>query len=69
MIERGDKIMGLGHAVYKTDDPRSVMLRGIARSVAIDEPSRQAVGFAEATEGGVVRLLDELKPGAAANQR
>ena len=25
--------MGFGHAVYKTDDPRSVMLRDIARSL------------------------------------
>ena len=36
MIERGDKIMGFGHPVYKTDDPRSVMLRGIARRLADD---------------------------------
>ena len=63
MIKRGDKIMGFGHAVYKTDDPRSVMLRGVARGLAIDSPARQFVGFAEATEAGVIRLLDELKPG------
>ncbi len=63
MIERGDKIMGFGHAVYKTDDPRSVMLRGVARSLALDEASRRLVGFAEATEAGVVRLLERLKPG------
>ena len=31
LIERGDKIMGFGHAVYKTDDPRSLMLREVAR--------------------------------------
>ena len=30
MIERGDKIMGFGHAVYRTDDPRSLMLRDVA---------------------------------------
>ncbi len=63
MIERGDKIMGFGHAVYKTDDPRSVMLRSVARSLAVDAPSQRLVGFAEAIEAGVVRLLDELKPG------
>lgn len=59
MIERGDKILGFGRAVYKSDDPRSVMLRGVARSLVIDEPSRQAVDFAGATEADVVRLLDE----------
>ena len=26
-VERGDRIMGFGHRVYKTDDPRSLLLR------------------------------------------
>ena len=26
-VARGDRLMGFGHRVYKTDDPRSVMLR------------------------------------------
>src|SRR4029079_3706526 len=30
-VERGDRLMGFGHRVYKTDDPRSVMLRGVAQ--------------------------------------
>lgn len=30
-IERGEKIMGMGHAVYKTDDPRSKILRVMSR--------------------------------------
>ncbi|MDO9175357.1 MAG: citrate/2-methylcitrate synthase, partial [Actinomycetota bacterium] len=63
MVERGDKIMGFGHAVYSTDDPRSVMLRGVARRIAGDESSRQFVAFAEATEAGVIDVLDRLKPG------
>ncbi len=63
MIERGDKIMGFGHAVYRTDDPRSVMLRGVARRLAVDDDDRSLVAFAEATEAGVIALLDRLKPG------
>jgi citrate synthase len=63
MVARGDKIMGFGHAVYTTDDPRSVMLRGVARRIATDEPSAALVAFAEATEAGVVAVLDRLKPG------
>jgi citrate synthase len=63
MVERGDKIMGFGHAVYSTDDPRSVMLRGVARRIAVDDASRQLVSFAEATEAGVIDVLDRLKPG------
>ena len=31
-VAGGDRIMGFGHAVYRTDDPRSVMLRDIARA-------------------------------------
>ena len=63
MIEHGEKIMGFGHAVYRTEDPRSLMLRDVARRLATDDASRAFVSFAEATEAGVVRLLDELKPG------
>ena len=29
-VERGDRLMGFGHRVYKVDDPRSVMLRSVA---------------------------------------
>jgi citrate synthase len=29
-LERGDRIMGLGHAVYKTEDPRAGILREVA---------------------------------------
>lgn len=58
LIERGDKIMGFGHAVYRTDDPRSLMLRDVARSLG-----GPLVDLAETTEGRIVALLDELKPG------
>ena len=32
-IEAGDKVMGFGHRVYKTDDPRAIELRGVARDL------------------------------------
>src|SRR5580704_17783995 len=32
-VDRGDRIMGFGHRVYKTDDPRSVFLRGVAQNL------------------------------------
>jgi len=68
MIVDGAKIMGFGHPVYKTEDPRSVMLREVARRLAggdgaIDGGSASFVGFAEQVEASVLRLLDELKPG------
>ena len=32
-IEAGEKVMGFGHRVYKTDDPRALELRGVAREL------------------------------------
>jgi citrate synthase len=57
-VIRGDRIMGFGHRVYKTDDPRSVFLRGVARSLGGD-----LVDFAEQVETTTVEVLAELKPG------
>jgi citrate synthase len=65
LVERGDKIMGFGHAVYRTDDPRSVMLRGVARRLGASGEAKQLVDFAIATEQTVIEVLDELKPGRA----
>ncbi len=57
-VLRGDRIMGFGHRVYKTDDPRSVFLRGVARSLG-----GGLVDFAEQVERTTVEVLAELKPG------
>jgi citrate synthase len=57
-ITSGDRIMGFGHAVYRTRDPRSEMLRGIARGY--DDP---LVDFAIQVEDTFERVLAELKPG------
>jgi len=57
-VIRGDRIMGFGHRVYKTDDPRSVFLRGVAGSLGGD-----LVDFAEQVERTAVEVLAELKPG------
>lgn len=54
----GRRVMGFGHAVYRTEDPRSRMLKGIA--LGFGGPR---VEFAVAVEERVERLLAELKPG------
>lgn len=59
----GDKIMGFGHPVYRTDDPRSVMLRGVAERLATEPAATAWVDFAIEVEATVQRLLAELKPG------
>ncbi len=57
-VVRGDRIMGFGHRVYKTDDPRSVFLREVARSLG-----GASVDFAEHVERTAIDVLAELKPG------
>jgi citrate synthase len=57
-VERGDRIMGFGHAVYKTDDPRSLLLRGVAERLGGD-----LARFAVDVEQTIVETLAELKPG------
>ena len=57
-VESGDRIMGFGHRVYKTDDPRSVLLRSVAQRLGGD-----MADFATKVEQTVVDVLAELKPG------
>jgi citrate synthase len=54
----GDRIMGFGHAVYRTEDPRSRLLREIAQDLG-----GELADFAVAVERRVVDVLAELKPG------
>jgi citrate synthase len=57
-VSSGDRIMGFGHAVYRTEDPRSLMLRDIAVELGGD-----LVDFATTVERRIVEVLAELKPG------
>jgi len=57
-VRSGGRIMGFGHPVYRTEDPRSRMLRSIALEFGGDR-----VDLAIAVERRVLELLAELKPG------
>ena len=57
-VQHGEKIMGFGHRVYKTDDPRSLLLRRVAERIGADK-----IEFAKKVEKTVVDVLGELKPG------
>ncbi|MFD4559538.1 citrate synthase/methylcitrate synthase [Streptomyces sp. NPDC058469] len=54
----GDRIMGFGHAIYRTEDPRSRMLREVAQQFG-----GPRVEFAIEVERQVEAILAELKPG------
>jgi citrate synthase len=59
-VESGKRLMGFGHRVYKTDDPRSAMLRGVAADL-----DGKRVELAQHVEKRAVAILEELKPGRA----
>src|SRR5690606_19330027 len=59
----GDRIMGFGHPVYRTEDPRSRMLRGVAQDLVDGPESAALVDFAVQVERRVLEILAELKPG------
>ncbi|MGC0206671.1 citrate synthase/methylcitrate synthase [Streptomyces levis] len=54
----GERIMGFGHAIYRTEDPRSRMLREVAQKFG-----GPRVDFAVEVERHVEAILAELKPG------
>ncbi len=58
LVDSGERIMGFGHAVYETEDPRSALLRDVAC-----ELGGPLVDLAVAVEQTVVEVLAERKPG------
>lgn len=58
LLANKQKVMGFGHRVYKTDDPRSVFLRDVARSLG-----GPLAEFAAEVERTAVEVLAEMKPG------
>ncbi|HUY97546.1 MAG TPA: citrate synthase [Verrucomicrobiae bacterium] len=57
-VQHGERLMGFGHRVYKTDDPRSTLLREVALRLG----GAQAE-FARSVEATALEVLQELKPG------
>ncbi len=56
-VEDGERIMGFGHRVYKTDDPRSLLLRSVTERLG-----GPLVEFSQSVERTTVDVLAELKP-------
>ncbi len=57
-MARGERLMGFGHRIYKTEDPRASELREVARTINSDR-----FALARRVEEVVVALLEEQKPG------
>lgn len=62
-ILAGERLMGFGHRVYKTRDPRAEVLAAAAQRLAHGGESRELYALAREVEQVAQRLLAELKPG------
>lgn len=58
-LDQGEKLMGFGHRIYKTRDPRAEALQIVARNLAPEEPWFQLAVEVEQT---ALRLLHQRKP-------
>lgn len=61
-LSNGEKIMGFGHRVYRTEDPRSIILREKCLELQGEDPW---LDLAVAAESYIVEKLNEQKPGRA----
>ncbi|MEI1420678.1 citrate synthase CitA [Bacillus cabrialesii] len=59
-LEKGERLMGFGHRVYKTKDPRAEALRQKAEEVAGND---RDLDLALHVEAEAIRLLEIYKPG------
>ena len=58
-LDTGERLMGFGHRVYKAEDPRAEILRGMAERAS--DPAFYALS--KTTEERALALLEERKPG------
>jgi citrate synthase len=59
-LNKGEKLMGFGHRVYKTHDPRAMALREkLLESSGADD----SLDLAIHVESTAIKILEEIKPG------
>lgn len=64
MLERGERLMGFGHRVYKVRDPRADILAAAAtRLFEGGEADPELYDLTREVERTAIRLLEEFKPG------
>jgi citrate synthase len=62
-LDRGDRLMGFGHRVYKVRDPRADALMHAVRGLATSRRDNAGrLSLAEAVEAAAVRILARRKP-------
>ncbi len=58
-LDRGDRLMGFGHRIYRVRDPRADALKGAIRRLGADAGR---LALAEAVEQAALAILRERKP-------
>lgn len=58
-LDRGDRLMGFGHRIYRVRDPRADALKGAVRWL---DARQGRLEFAEAVEAAALAILAERKP-------
>jgi citrate synthase len=60
-LQKGGKVMGMGHAVYHTEDPRAAILRGICGRLADRTGNRKWFELTKAIEASTQEEFKKLK--------
>ncbi|NRA69077.1 MAG: citrate/2-methylcitrate synthase [Pseudobacteriovorax sp.] len=66
-ITRGEKIMGMGHRVYRVVDPRAVILKKVAIELARESPSDTTLDMFLVVENAVTKIMKEKSKDIRAN--
>jgi citrate synthase len=66
-LERGERLMGFGHRVYRVRDPRADVLAAAAERFYTTEGNRELYELAIVIEKTALRLLSQHKPGRSIN--
>ncbi|WP_269714937.1 citrate synthase/methylcitrate synthase [Caulobacter sp. NIBR2454] len=71
-LDRGERLMGFGHRIYRVRDPRADALKAAVRDLALQEEAVcgrialaeavEGAALAEAVEGAALAILRERKP-------
>jgi citrate synthase len=62
-LDRGDRLMGFGHRVYRVRDPRADALKGVIRRLNQEGGTPAGrLDFVEAVESAALAILRERKP-------
>jgi citrate synthase len=62
-LDRGERLMGFGHRVYKVRDPRADVLGAAAERLYATDADRTLYELAREVEETALSLLEEYKPG------